>query len=168
MGTGHPDITWSMNKTVAHYDNTGTVVADVTCGEDSYGIWVSGMLRPDLSDKTIDALRASALSGDWRPTSMGDELVAALSVNVPGFPIPRVGLAASGAVTAVGIVKPEEEPAEAVVEAMDISEIVAMAVTKYREQEMERKQRLAALEPFRDKVRERRVSALTARFGQEK
>lgn len=84
---------------MAHYEDTGLAAADVAVGEDQWGIWVAGALRPGLSDVQVRALRAAPLSGDWRRvgSSGGLELVAALAVNTPGFPIPRTaGMVASG------------------------------------------------------------------------
>jgi hypothetical protein len=48
-----------------------------------------------VTEEQVRALRASALSGDWRRHGTGLELMAALCVNVAGFPIPRA-VAASG------------------------------------------------------------------------
>lgn len=110
MGTGHANLRLNASRTIAHYDNTGTVVADVAAGEDEYGIWISGAVRASATPEQIAALRGSALSGDWRTIRGHLELVAALAVNVPGFPIPRIGLAASGgkqsALVAAGIAIP--------------------------------------------------------------
>ena len=111
LGGGHATLDKGFRATVEHYDSTSAVVADVTCGEDKFGIWVSGQLRPGVTDAQIAALRAAPLSGDWRTIGGNRELVAALSVNTPGFAIPRVGftLTASGeveALTAVGVVEP--------------------------------------------------------------
>jgi hypothetical protein len=97
MGTGHAPIRQDLATAAAHYEDTGAVVADVSCGEDQHGIWVAGALRPDVTDAQVRALRSAPLSGDWRRHGGGLELVAALAVNVPGFPVPRVSaLAASG------------------------------------------------------------------------
>jgi len=96
MGTGHPGPTLGAARTMAHYDNTGTVVALVAAGEDAYGIWLAGMVTPQATDEQIDTLRGASLSGDWRSIAGSLELVAALAVNVPGFPIPRTQLAADG------------------------------------------------------------------------
>ncbi len=41
-------------------------------------------------------------SGDWRPIGRGLELVAALAVNQPGFPIARVAHGRVSALTAAG------------------------------------------------------------------
>lgn len=98
--------------TLAHYDHTGTVVADVAVGEDKHGIWFSGSLRPGLSPSKVRALRSAPLSGDWRRIGTGMELVAAIGVNVPGFPVPRPrGLVASGqmmSLVAAGMLPPRK------------------------------------------------------------
>ena len=58
-------------------------------GEDEFGIWVAGAVDAEVAPAIARKLRASALSGDWRRVDGSLELVAALAVNVPGFPIPR-------------------------------------------------------------------------------
>ena len=96
MDTGHAGKDVGPAETVSHYDNTGTGVADVNAGEDQWGIWVAGAMRPGVSEHQVYVLKATgALSGDWRRIGGNLELVAALAVNVPGFPIPRVEMAAS-------------------------------------------------------------------------
>lgn len=106
----HAGLELGLRAAAAHYDNTGTAIADVTAGEDEHGIWVSGKLRSTVTAEQLHALRAAALSGDWRRIQGNLEMVAALAVNVPGFPIPRAGLAlaASGqeqqSLVAAGIV----------------------------------------------------------------
>lgn len=89
LGTGHAAPDKTVRGTMAHYDNTGLAVADVRAGEDAYGIWVAGAVRPHISPEDIRTLRSSPLSGDWRRVQGNLELVAALAVNVPGFPVPR-------------------------------------------------------------------------------
>jgi len=99
---------------LAHYEDTGLAAADVAVGEDQWGIWVAGALRPGLAPETVRALRAAPLSGDWRRvgSSSGLELVAALAVNTPGFPVPRAaGLVAGGSMlslVAAGAVTEED------------------------------------------------------------
>lgn len=93
LAGGHAPLDASVAQTVAHYDNTKSAVMDVSVGEDRYGIWVAGALRPDVDELKLRAVRASSVSGDWRPINGGLELVAVCSVNVPGFPIPRARVA---------------------------------------------------------------------------
>ncbi len=103
LDTGHADLKLGSTAARMHYDHTGTAAADVRCGEDDHGIWFAGAIRPDLDANNVRKLRAARVSGDWRPVGGELELVAALSVNVPGFPIvrPRAAVAASGRVLAL-------------------------------------------------------------------
>lgn len=101
-GTGHASVDprnpITAAQAAAHYDNTGIAVADVVAGEDGYGIWVAGSIRPGVTDEQVEGLRRSrGLSGDWRDFGGNLELIAALAVNVTGFPVPQYALAASGA-----------------------------------------------------------------------
>lgn len=103
MGTGHAALDLPGPAAAAHYDDTGTAVADVVVGEDPHGIWVAGALRPGVPPLSVRGLRAAALSGDWRRLGGQLELVAALAVNVPGFPVPRTAarVASGGQLTLV-------------------------------------------------------------------
>lgn len=100
LAGGHASLEASAAEAVRHYDDTASAVADVHAGEDAYGIFVAGALRPGTSPEQIRSLRASAPSGDWRPIRGSLELVAVCQVNVPGFPIARARVA-SGAVMAL-------------------------------------------------------------------
>jgi hypothetical protein len=105
LSTVHAGARLSSAATVRHYEDTGTVGAYVNAGEDNWGIWVAGAARPDVDATT---LKGSPISGDWRRIGTSLELVGALAVNVPGFPVPRpealvaggtvLSLVASGAV----------------------------------------------------------------------
>jgi len=102
LGTGHADETLNPTATMAHYEDTGTAVAWVRAGEDAHGIWVAGALRSTTTSEQRETLAATPLSGDWRRIGTNLELVAALAVNVPGFPVPRPkGMVASGHMTAL-------------------------------------------------------------------
>jgi hypothetical protein len=109
MDTDHAPLTrgtsWQAAK--AHYEQTGLCVADVRAIDGQHGIFVSGALRPNLSDQQVRELRAAKPSGDWRQITPGGplELIGALEVNRPGYPVPRpqLALAASAA-------HPEGEP----------------------------------------------------------
>lgn len=97
LDTGHAGARLGRVEATRHYDDTGTAIADVVCGEDEFGIWFSGSVRPGLEEEDVRKLRGAVLSGDWRNVNGNLELVALLAVNVPGFPVPRVrALVASG------------------------------------------------------------------------
>lgn len=127
--TGHAGLELNSRRTMAHYDNTGHCAADVMAGEDEVGIWVAGALRPGISDEQMRTLRGAKMSGDWRSIGGNLEMVAVLAVNVPGFPIPRPALAASGgrseALVAAGVV-PETKG----VENFTVEEVVSATLAK--------------------------------------
>lgn len=85
VGTGHASDRASGPAAMAHYDNTGTCFALVHVGEDSHGIWFSGVAHPTATAEQIESGISAPLSGDWRDFGAGLELVAALAVNTPGF-----------------------------------------------------------------------------------
>lgn len=89
LDTGHAPNGISRAETVRHYDDTGTVVAYVKARDGAHGIWVSGVLRSDAPVEKVNLLRGAKLSGDWRKVDGNLEMVALLTVNVPGFPVPR-------------------------------------------------------------------------------
>lgn len=97
VGTGHAGPRDGAHAATAHYDETGTCWALVRAGEDAHGIWVAGIINPDADTATVRAGASAPLSGDWRAVGGNLELVAALSVNTPGFPVPRSYAVTSGA-----------------------------------------------------------------------
>lgn len=103
VGTGHAPLSYRASHAAEHYDNTGAAVADVTIGNDRFGIWVAGAVRSSVAASRVHELRASGrLSGDWRRIGGQLRLVGLLAVNVPGFPItPPRARVASGAPTAL-------------------------------------------------------------------
>lgn len=114
LATGHAPLDLPARPAAAHYDDTGTVVADVAVGNDQWGIWVAGAIRPGATPEQVHALRASGrVSGDWRMIGGRLRLVALLAVNVPGLPFPRTSArVASGRVlTLVGAARPVTSPA---------------------------------------------------------
>jgi hypothetical protein len=132
MSTGHASIVASPSQALAHYDNTGAVAAYVRASDGEHGIWVCGAARPDAPAEKVAALRAAAVSGDWRRPKPGSplEMIGLLAVNVPGFPVPRApvaNLVASGpselvseltdddlmlALVAAGVMAPKDDPEE--------------------------------------------------------
>lgn len=97
IGTGHAPLSYRATRAVEHYDNTGSVVADVTVGNDDVGIWVAGAVRPHAAVSRVHDLRASGrVSGDWRRIGGELRLVGLLAVNVAGFPLNTRARVASG------------------------------------------------------------------------
>jgi len=82
---GHASLVLGRQGAMEHYDKTGCVAAFVRAKDGNHGIWLSGAVRSDAPATRVRDLRANPPSGDWRDY----ELVAVLSVPVPGFPIPR-------------------------------------------------------------------------------
>lgn len=93
-GTGHASTRLGWVPAADHYDNTGTVVAAVAIHEDRWGGQLAGAIVANASEADVAELRRSPISGDWRRINGNLELVAALAVNTPGFPI--VSLNAAG------------------------------------------------------------------------
>ncbi len=97
LDTGHADRRLGSDAAADHYDHTGAVVADVRVGEDRYGGWVAGAVRPSADAERIREFMAAPVSGDWRAINGSLELIGLLAVNVPGFPVPRpVAVVAAG------------------------------------------------------------------------
>lgn len=115
MGCGHAPLKLGRKPVTAaeaagHYDHEGYAAAYVHAVNGQHGWWVSGVARPTLTADQLLDLKLAVLSGDWRGINGHAEGIAALAVNVPGFPIPRQhSLAASGrlvGMVAAGIVAP--------------------------------------------------------------
>ena len=71
-------------------------MCDVSVGEDAFGIWCAGALRPAVTEPQLREFLALAPSGDWRAIAAfpEPELIAVAEVVAPGFPV--LALAASG------------------------------------------------------------------------
>jgi hypothetical protein len=99
MGCGHASTSIrNADAARAHYrpelgnydGGYGAVqMADVTAGEDDFGIWVAGVICEGVSEADIRKFESLGLSGDWRDIAGRLHMVAALAVPVPGFPIAR-------------------------------------------------------------------------------
>lgn len=89
-GLKHAPLTMSAGKAAEHYEDTSAVVADVVVGNDKYGIWVAGSIRPTADASRVQALRASGqVSPDWRRIGGSLRMVALLTVTVSGYQVPR-------------------------------------------------------------------------------
>lgn len=110
MNTGHASTDDGVSAAVAasHYDHTGSIAALVNAGNDRIGVWLAGAIMPDLDAFTTRRFRSCGASGDWRPIGGQLRLVAALSVPVGGFPIPRARVASGAplALVAAGALMP--------------------------------------------------------------
>lgn len=89
VGGGHADPNAGLRAAADHYDTTGATWAFVRAGEDKHGIFVCGEINPAATASQLAAAETAPLSGDWRRRGAGLELIAALSVSVPGFPVRR-------------------------------------------------------------------------------
>lgn len=108
-GGPHADLSLNSVAAAGHYDNAGTAVAAVNVGEDAHGIWFAGSLAAGATQVEAQQLRTHPLSGDWRLVGSNLELIAALAVNTPGFPImePMYAMSAAGvqnSLVAAGVV----------------------------------------------------------------
>ncbi len=83
----------------AAYGGIENTWADVRIVDGQFGPWLSGRIRPGMSEDKIYAARASRISGHW----IGGELYAIVSVNAEGFNVKGSGMSfttdANGAVT---------------------------------------------------------------------
>lgn len=163
MDTLHAGRNLSAVDTLAHYEHTGKQAADVAAGEDIYGIWISGAVRPGLTDEAVRTLRAAPLSGDWRRQGGNLELVAALAVNTPGFPVPRAqGLVAGGAMhslVASGVLDPVAVPSQPELP-LDEDALADRIIVR-----MEQRNRLASAAKMASRVRNQRAAHLARRAG---
>jgi hypothetical protein len=166
LAGGHASLEASAMDAARHYDDTGSAIADVHAGEDTYGIWVAGSLRPSATPEQIRALRASAPSGDWRPINGALELVAVCQVNVPGFPIARAYVASGQvyALVAAGaqvLAKLKSDPITELAQRLD-------AIENKEKYELaakadEAKQRFASIKAEKSAALAARMSELSAR-----
>src|SRR5690625_7619559 len=69
---------------MAHYDDPRFVVANVVCGEDEFGIWGAGALRPGVEPWQVAFADTYSVSGDWRTGEVGAAGVGGVAgVGVP-------------------------------------------------------------------------------------
>jgi hypothetical protein len=174
MATGHAGEFLGPREAASHYDNTGFVFADVACGEDSFGIWFSGRIRPDVSEEDRFAVLASGrISGDWREIpGVGYELVAGLVVNTPGFGFVEPALVAGAqgvtAILAAGVFEPEDaEETKAEPVQFTAAEIVGLIETTIDSfvSRQDHARKLDKLAPIRQELRTRQLAAARAHFA---
>jgi hypothetical protein len=124
----------------AHYDDTGSIGADVA------------------------KLSATPPSGDWRPIGGSLELVAALHVNTPGFPVPRVMVAGGQvqALVAAGVVAyADRKPARTVADADAVADAVLAKLDQRAELQQRQAAALATLDALHaEELQQRHAAAL--------
>lgn len=145
---GHASIVHGTQGAIEHYDDTGCVAAFVRAVDGNHGIWLAGTIRSDVPAERIRDLRANPPSLDYRIEDGHRELVAVLSVPVPGFPIPRseMRLVASGVteeVTAAIITGYWVEPEVQEVEQNGKAELRAQKLEEMREVSGHSRKRMA-------------------------
>mgnify|MGYP003542344978 FL=1 len=86
IGGDHAPEELGWREALNVYADSSTCWADVAIGEDDFGIWVSGIVRPGTSNEMVHAARASGQSGDWRRIGGNLELIISQCVNAEGFP----------------------------------------------------------------------------------
>lgn len=84
---GHPDKPLAGRDPYEAYGGIENCWADVRVTAGKFGPWLSGRVRPGVSDDVVYAARASRISGHW----VGDKLRAIVSVNVPRFNVAGSG-----------------------------------------------------------------------------
>jgi hypothetical protein len=133
FGTLHAGTRLNYEAARAFYENSGLQAADVVAGDDAFGPWVSGALRPGLDDARIREVLGSTPSGDWRWIAGQLELVAVLGVNSGGFPVIASAWEEGGEVRTLiaGWGQPQAQPDEA---------LVASAAASLRSRRAERRQ----------------------------
>lgn len=142
VGGGHASARAGVRAAAEHYDETGTCWAFVRAGEDEHGIWVAGEVNHDADPVKVREGAQAPLSGDWRRVGAGLELVAALSVSTPGFPVRRESTNSVGeeyALVAAAAVEP-------VVSVEDVARAAVDRVWEKREAEEAARSRFKAME----------------------
>ena len=142
VGGGHASARAGVRAAAEHYDETGTCWAFVRAGEDEHGIWVAGEVNHDADPAKVREGAQAPLSGDWRRVGAGLELVAALSVSTPGFPVRRESTNSVGeeyALVAAAAVEP-------VVSVEDVARAAVDRVWEKREAEEAARSRFKAME----------------------
>ena len=149
LGGGHADTRLGIIPASEHYDNSTTAVAIGRAGEDEHGIWFNGCTLSHVSEEKAAELRRSPLSGDWRYDSKVDnlELIAALAVNSPGFPIVSVTAGVQMTLLAAGMefeVETAPEPVVAQPSADNRARLAAMVAAD----QVRRASRIAEFTPL--------------------
>lgn len=150
-GGHHADKSLSMTAAMSAYDDK-TVVAHVVAGSDEYGIWISGVYERDLDETTMGTVQRRKISGDWRETPDGLELVEVLALEKgpkhlaePGFPVEThvSGGRQTALIAAAGPFDDEEQDSR-VETVLDYQRLAAMTAAEIRRGEQRDRERIEA------------------------
>lgn len=171
VGAGHADPKAGVVPAREHYDNAASCWALGRVYEDDHGIAFAGVVHPDATTRQIMDGTSAPLSGDWRRHGGNLELVAALTVNTPGFPVVRGAADERGrdlSLVAAGVVPVGNDEGDA-----PLAHIVATAAKAAVAEYADQQRREAKAAAVADRVRERidadareRVAAIAARREQ--
>lgn len=87
---GHPDHPLGNRTPSQAYGGVENAWADVRATHGRFGTWISGHVRPGMSEEALHVARCSRISGHWK----GNKLMAIVSVNVSAYNIPGTGILA--------------------------------------------------------------------------
>lgn len=127
IGGDHAGVELPFAEAADYYASTSFAWADVHVSDDRHGIRVNGMVRPGVPAEVVHAGRASRLSGDWRRIKNRMELIAALSVNTPAFPVGRSFTTSTGELNSLVLFAPDS-PAEPEVDPSALAAVRARIV----------------------------------------
>lgn len=158
VGGGHAHPKAGVVPAREHYDNAGACWAIGRVYEDEVGIAFSGVVHPHATPRQIMDGTSAPLSGDWRRHGGNLEMVAALTVNTPGYPVVRGAADDRGrdvSLVAAGMLQPKERQ-----EQRPITEIVAEAARAAVEEYANRERRLERVATIHERIAtERRAKA---------
>ena len=171
VGAGHADPKAGVVPAREHYDNAASCWALGRVYEDEHGIAFAGVVHPEATTRQIMDGTSAPLSGDWRRHGGNLELVAALTVNTPGFPVVRGAADERGrdlSLVAAGVVPVGNDEGDA-----PLAHIVAAAAKAAVAEYADQQRREAKAAAVAGRVRERidaesreRVAAIAARREQ--
>jgi hypothetical protein len=90
----HDDGTWVTGEEARQiaFENPGARAAYLRATDGAHGLWVCGVLHPQVSPEQISRIETTPVSGEWRSIELADgtvipqELITVNCVNVPGYP----------------------------------------------------------------------------------
>lgn len=168
FGSAHADARYGIMPARKFYDDSSNAGAVVQIYEDKFGIFIAGVLTAGLDDMQVAEIRRSRLSGDWRNVEGNLELIAALAVNTPGFPVIRQENGSTFSMQGIGVVDFEGEVEVVEDVQLETHTNFAAKLEEVNAKEQARKtagrsKRLGAVDAERQKLAETSQSTILAR-----